>query len=185
MQDLEAAGLQYHARRASDKRSQLTANQDDIVQAFNSLVSADLVPSIYCETLDLLRIPSLNLVPISEKIESNTHSLHVLVSKMERLETQISSCLETAGSNVKQLNTYADVTSFVPLPPVSAPSSSNSYTRVVPKCTLSSEHRECNVILFGLPDHGSLVENKASVDEMLEFLVGRSIQVKDLFRLGK
>ena len=94
-------------------------------------------------------IPSLNLDPISEKIESNTHSLHNLVSKIESLETQISSCLETAGSNVKQLNTYVDVTSsFIPLPPVSAPSSSNSYSRVVPKCTLSSEHRECNLILL-------------------------------------
>ena len=41
MQDLEAAGLQYHARSASDKRSQLTANMDDIVQAFNCLDSAD------------------------------------------------------------------------------------------------------------------------------------------------
>ena len=186
MQDLEAAGRQYHARRASDKRSQITANLDDIVQAFNCLDSADLVSSIYCEALDLLRIPSLNLEPILEKIESNTHSLHNLVSKIERLETYFSSCLETAGSNVKQLNTYADVTSsFIPLPPVSALSSSNSYSRVVPKCTLSFEHRECNFILFGLPDHGSLVETKASVDEILEFLVGRSIQVKDLFRHGK
>ena len=93
--------------------------------------------------------------------------------------------METAGSNVKQLNTYADVTSFVPLPPVSAPSSSNSYSRVVPKRTLSSEHRECNLILFGLPDNGSLAETKASVDEILEFLVGRSIQVRNLFTLGK
>ena len=133
-----------------------------------------------------MRIPSLNLDPISEKIESNTHSLHNLVSKIEHLETQISSCLKTACSNVKQLNTYADVTtSFVPLPLVSAPSSSNSYSRVVPNRTLSSEHRECNLILFDLPNHGSLVETKASVDETLEFLVGRSIQIKDLFRLGK
>ena len=145
-----------------------------------------MLPSIYCEALDLLRIPSLNLDPISEKIESNTHSLQNLVSKIERLETHISSCLETAGSNVKQVNTYADVTSsFVPLPPVSAPSSLNSYSRVIPKRTLSSEHHECNLILFGLPDHGSLVKTKNSVDEILEFLVGRSIQVKDLFMLGK
>ena len=46
MQDLEAAGLQYHARRTSDKRSQLIANLNDIIQAFNCLDSADLVPSI-------------------------------------------------------------------------------------------------------------------------------------------
>ena len=67
MLDLEVAGLLYHARRASDKRSQLTANLDDIVQAFNCLDTADLVPSLYCEAFNLLRIPSLNLDPISEK----------------------------------------------------------------------------------------------------------------------
>ena len=63
MQDLEAAGLQYNARRASDKPSQLTANLDDIVQAFNCLDSADLVHSFYCEALDLLGIPFFNLDP--------------------------------------------------------------------------------------------------------------------------
>ena len=108
------------------------------------LYGFDLIPSIYCEALELLRIPFLNLDPISKKIESNTHSLHNLVSKIERLETQISSCLETTDNNVKLLNTYADITSsFVPLHPVSASLSPNSYSRVVLKCTLSSEHCEC------------------------------------------
>ena len=43
----------------------------------------------------------------------------------------------------------------------------------------------CNVVLFGLPEGRSLVESKKVVDKILEFLSGKSIQIKDMFRLGK
>jgi hypothetical protein len=36
--DLEAAGLSYHTHRDSDRCSQLVANLDDIMQAFDALV---------------------------------------------------------------------------------------------------------------------------------------------------
>ena len=45
--------------------------------------------------------------------------------------------------------------------------------------------RECNVILFGLPENNSIVETKSEIDEVFEFLVGKSVPIKDLFRLGK
>ena len=61
--DLEAAGLVYHIRRSSDRRSQISANMDDIIQAFLVLDSSDLIPPIYCEATDLLKIPSLSLDP--------------------------------------------------------------------------------------------------------------------------
>ena len=40
------------------------------------------------------------------------------------------------------------------------------------------------VSLFGLPESGSIVDDKAIVDEAFEFLVGNSVTVKDMFRLG-
>ena len=43
------------------------------------------------------------------------------------------------------------------------------------------DSRECNVIIFGLPEKKSIVETKSEVDQVLEFLVG----IRDLFRLGK
>ena len=46
----------------------------------------------------------------------------------------------------------------------------------------SPDGRDCNVILFGLPESRSIVD---SVDEMLGFLAGKPIPVKDVFRPGK
>ena len=45
----------------------------------------------------------------------------------------------------------------------------------------SADDRSWNVILFGLPEGRSLVESKKVVDEVLEFLSGKPIQIKDIF----
>ena len=82
-----AGGCRY-ARRGSHKRCQLVANIDDILEAFVALDSTDLIPGIYCEATDLLRIPSLSLDPISEKIETNTLSLKDLAVKIDLLEAK-------------------------------------------------------------------------------------------------
>ena len=56
-----------------------------------ALDSTDLISGIYCEATDLLRIPSLPLDPISEKIETNTLSLKDLAVKIDLLEAKIAS----------------------------------------------------------------------------------------------
>ena len=45
--------------------------------------------------------------------------------------------------------------------------------------------RVYNIILFGLPEGKSLVESKMVFDEILEFVSGKSVEIKDMFRLGK
>ena len=60
-----------------------------------------------------------------------------------------------------------------------------SHIKVISKLPSSSDIRDCNLILFGLPEGKSIVDTKESVDEMFEFLVGKSVIVKDMFRLGK
>ena len=106
--DLEAAGNAYHIRRGSDKRSQLAANVDDLAEAFIALDSSDLIPGIYCEATDLLRIPSLlSLDPVSEKVETNTLSLNDLVAKVDCLEAKIASlvgvCSKASATAAMQL----------------------------------------------------------------------------------
>ena len=49
--------------------------------------------------------------------------------------------------------------------------------------TFSPDPRDYNLVLFGLPECRSIVDTKESVDEMLQFLAGKSVLVKDLFRL--
>ena len=182
--DLEAAGLVYHIRRGSDRRSQISANLDDIIQAFLVLDSSDLIPPIYCEATDLLKIPSLSLDPISEKIQSNTLSLQDLATKIEQLEKKISS-----SSTSQNQGSYAAAASPTPFPTVpsgktiKSPMSHNMVTTTKPP--LSSDPRDCNLVLFGLPESRSIIDTKESVDEMLQFLAGKPVLVKDLFRLGK
>ena len=45
--------------------------------------------------------------------------------------------------------------------------------------------RNLNVVLFGLPESGSIVDDKRVVDEALEFLVNKPLHISDMFRLGK
>ena len=182
--DLEAASLPYHTRRGTDRRSQMAANLDDIVQAFVVLDSSDLIPGIYCEATDLLQVPSLSLDPVSEKVETNTLSLQNLVSKIDHLEAKLSSLIG-ASNNAHSQSTYAAVTSStIPVPSATA-SLSQVPRKVLSKPPFSSESRDCNLILFGLPETKSIVDSKEYVDEMLEFLVGKPVIVKDMFRLGK
>ena len=44
---------------------------------------------------------------------------------------------------------------------------------------------ERHLNLFGLPESRSIIDLKKTVDEILEFLADRPVQIKDLFRLGK
>ena len=157
---------------------------DDIIQTFLVLDSSDLIPPIYCEATDLLKIPSLSLDPISEKIQSNTLSLQDLATKIEQLEKNISS----SSTSLNQ-GSYAAAASPTPFPTVpsgktiKSPMSHNMVTTTKPP--FSSDPRDCNLVLFGLPESRSIVDTKESVDEMLQFLAGKPVLVKDLFRLGK
>ena len=47
-----------------------------------------------------------------------------------------------------------------------------------------SSGRELNLILFGLEETSSIVETKQSVDEILAFIAGKPVSIKDMFRLG-
>ena len=55
-----------------------------------------------------------------------------------------------------------------------------SHNMVTTKPPFSSDPRDCNLVLFGLPESRSIVDTKESVDE-----AGKPVLVKDLFRLGK
>ena len=86
--DLEAMDLVFHVRRDSDRRSQLAANLEDILQMFEAL---EKIPHIHCEAFDLLRLPPLSLDPVAEQVQSNSQTLKSLASVIEKLENKLSS----------------------------------------------------------------------------------------------
>ena len=186
---LLAKGLPFHARRDSDRRSQLEANLADLLSAFDILDSSDSLPTICCEATSLLRLPPLSLDPVAEQVESNSQALKSLSSVIERLEEKLSNLLlsgspsHTATGSQPGMGYAAAASSSPPpetskSPPVIARKNSVSHSS-------SANDRSCNVVLFGLPEGRSFVESKKVVDEILEFLSGKSIQIKDMFRLGK
>ena len=130
-----------------------------------------------------------DLDPVAEQVESNSQALKSLSSVIERLEVKLSNFLvssspsHTATGSQPGMSYAAAASSSPPpetskSPPVIARKNSVSHSS-------SANDRSCNVVLFGLPEGRSLVESKKVVDEILEFLSGKSIQIKDMFRLGK
>ena len=102
---------------------------------------------------------------------------------VDRFDKKLSSFLGSSSSTSVQCS-YASVASSTALTnPV--PSSTMSVQKNIIPCSLSPDGCELNVILFGLPDEGSIVDTKQIVDEMLKFLAGKQIHIKDMFRLGQ
>ena len=185
---LVAASLPFQPRRDSDRRSQLVANFEDILKAFEILDSTDSIPPIFCEASDLLKLPPLSLDPIGEQVQANTQTLLALTSSVNTIEDKITSLVRLTGSlsasnsstvdSVEKSASYAQVASSLPSPPTDTMSSSIKQPPRV-------DTRESNVVLFGVPEQKSIVETKAIVDEVFEFLAGKPVLIKDIFRLGK
>ena len=178
------AGLVFHNRRDSDRRSQLVANLNDLLQAFQCLDTTDQVPPIYCEAVDLLMLPPLALDPIAEQVKSNSLILKSLTSTIENLSQKL-----TSLGNVQQpvaANSFASVVSSGGQPTLSRQSTSlNRKVGAALPSQNNTSSRELNLILFGLQETSSIVETKKYVDEILAFIAGRPVSIKDLFRLGK
>ena len=180
---LIAANLPFQARRDSVKRRQLIANLEDIIEAFDTLHISDSIPSIYYEAIDLLNLPPLSLHATAEQVQKNSEVLQNLVSQIGSLEKKLTS-LGPAGLASSSSCSYAMAASANPASPAIRPSS--SLTRSYPASTSPHpDSRACNVILFGLPEASSILKLKSEVDDLLTFITGKSLNIHDVFRLGK
>ena len=177
----EAASLPFQVHRDFDRHSQLSADLDDILTAFDALDITDPVPAIFSEASDLHILPPLSSDPVGEQVLANTQALNSLSSLVNSLKEKLSALLSASiasngASNVSQ--SYACVASSLP-PTTSSITLPNSQGKH------RDDFRDSNVIIFGLPERKSIVETKADVDEVFEFLAGKPIEIKDLFCLGK
>ena len=162
--------LVFHVRRDSDRRSQVAANLEDILQMFEALDSLEKIPHIHCEAFDLLRLPPISLNPVAEQVQCNSQTLKSLASVIEKLKNKLSSFIDSPKQQ-----SYATMASSVP----SAPAQHSQSQASLPMQKTSSrsplaDGRECNVILFGLPENQTIVEAKGVVDEMFDFLIRKN-----------
>jgi hypothetical protein len=174
-QSLEVANLPFQVRRDSENRTQLTANLDDMVVAFDALDARDLIPPMFCEASDLVRLPPLSLNPVAEQVNLNSESLTALAATVQGLEGKLYSFLSSFSSTVKNDPPAVDGESYAArassvFPPVPASPSSPKSSGSIRSPAATNDDRGLNLILFGLPESQSILDLKKIVDEMLEFL---------------
>ena len=90
----------------------------------------------------------------------------------------------TTGTSNSSNTTYAAATSQPPTV-VLVPSPSHPDRMSSMKKTHHSEAWDSLFILFGHPEQESILNAKGDVDELLEFLGGKPVLIKNMFRLGK
>ena len=194
---LQASGLVYKQRRSSEKRDQAKADLEDILSAFDALDSSNNLPEVFCEAADLLLLPPICLDPVSEQVAVNTKTLVSLNETFESLKTQLATSITSIEKELKALKTTGSLGSSMatthnsdksllgphpscPTHPLVPSTSANA----VSSPTILPD-RSANLVLFGLPESHSLSETQAIVADILEHLAGRSIAIKDFFRLGR
>ena len=120
-------------------------------------------------------------------MKSNSLILKSLTSTIENLSQKLTSL----GSLQQPVaaNSFASVVSSGGQPPLSSLSTSLHVNHRKVGAGLPSQNntssRELNLVLFGLQETSSIVETKECVDEILDFIAGRPISIKYLFRLGR
>ncbi len=83
--DLLAAGLDCKSRRGSEKRTQATADLEDILIAFEKLDEDESIPEIYCEATDLAKLPPVVADACTELVQRNGSSLEDVKGKLDSL----------------------------------------------------------------------------------------------------
>lgn len=138
---------------------------------------------IYCEASDLLRLPPFSRDPVAEQVQGVSWSLSSLSDVVDCLDNKLSTFLDSPSSPSAQCS-YASAASSTALSNP-APSSVVSVQKDFTPRSLSPDGYKLNVVLFDLPDEGSIIDAEQVVDEMFKFLAGKQIHIKDMFLLGR
>ena len=198
---LRHLSLTYHTRRSTDERDAFEVTLADILSAFNELDEDDKLPFFYCEALHLLNLPCLEPDPISKRLDTNHQAISCLVQKVNSLSAPFNStqiALEQLVSSLKdQLTTFSSYVSsfskslskqvFDPLvvpQTMTNPALSSSGKGTSTHYNSTPEDRSANVILFGVPEL-SLSDTKSVIDEVTTHMIGRSVRIRDAFRIGR
>ena len=196
---LKELGLVYHSRRSTDKRDAFEATLVDILSVFDKLDEADSIPPIFCEASQLIKIPSLEPDPVSKRLDTNYKAITGLVEKVDNTSLPFDNTKKALDQVVISLqdqlaNLSSSVSSFSKSisdelrDPSSRSKSSPSSSATDPASNRSvrrvSEDCSSNVVLFGVPEL-PLSETKSFIDEVACHLIGRTVSIKDAYRIGR
>ena len=155
----------FHARHDFDKHSQLAANLDDILQAFDALDLSDSIPPICCEASQLHKFPVLSLDPAEEQVCSNSQAVKAC-SLLLRVSKRSSQAFLQLVSPQWLLVVLSQVSVMLQQPPPSLLLRS-LYSDLTQEFFFTEALfcSSCNLILFSLPEGRSLVESKKVVEK--------------------
>ena len=186
---LLAAGLPFLTRRGSEKRSQAAADLDDILSAFDKLDEGENIPDIFCEAVDLVKLPPIVVDALTELVQHNSSALEKIECKLDSLSLSVSSF----SAELVSRNHAVPPDPVSVRPQLSSAPGGSSDGSIPPRPMKNGPRapfktpaeRQENLILFGLEESRSLPDTMDSVKRMLEFITGRPTPVKDLYRIGK
>ena len=132
------------------------------------------LPDIFCEATDLVRLPPIAVDDCTAIVRQNGDSLESIKGKLNTLGNYILALQSKLDKSKEGATTYA-----------SRVSSSPTLNNTVPRDQRSPNvNRKENLIIFGLEEQ-SMSGTMESVKKILNFLLGRTASVKDLFRIGR
>ena len=157
--DLVRLGFIYQARGSSDKRQLFNSLFTDLMSAFDNLDGDNLLPSIFCESLDLIYIPTLAPDPVCKQLDLNTKAISALKSTVTEMPASCSQLIvEQVSESLKSLKEL--VTSANVIKNELSATVDTAMKSLVSKSSISSSaklvkpqlDRSANVIVFGLPE---------------------------------
>ena len=102
-------GISFHSQRDSENLSQLVANIEDIIVAFDALDTNDLIPPVFCEASDLYRLPPISLDSIAEQVNLNMQAVEALSAVVKNLEGTLSNLSFSCPPRSANTNSGGDV----------------------------------------------------------------------------
>ena len=120
---------------------------------------------------------------VTTSLSSSCDSLSSIVGSVAAQIQQLTSCVDSL-TQISISCTYCSESAHSHLwSPMSVSASGNNPPKLNTN-PFRDYDRSSNVILFGLPE-SSLLTTKSAIDEVSHHLIGKSIKVKDAFRLGR
>jgi len=188
------------SRRDSSTRTLQEAELDDILSLFNVIDSKEMLDNVCFVSADLERIPhyspeKTNMCSIADRqkqleaeVDKLTASYQSSVTALSGLsvENVVSGVTNTVMNQVD--SKFNDCMSSMQCKLDSAVAEMRSFCQsvVVPvRPDVKSVSRELNVVMFGVAENRDRNVWCDTVSRVLNFVAGRTVDIRDAFRLGK
>ena len=188
-------------RRGSSARSQHEAELDDIIGAFAAVDSKGLLKGVHfvaenldqlpkygpeeiniCAVVDRQRVIDTNLSALATRLDDmekttdgsvNNTALASLTSTMADLDKKMTNAMEMLSARIENNNAC-----------IAAVTETINKVRGPPVASTSEASSAMNIIVCGVVECKNPLQWRSLIDDALQFLVGRPVDISDMARIG-